>query len=401
MRRAFAVALLSSTALAALAQDTAPPAQPPDPRPAVRVLYKDMQKASEDHGNAKEGAEERLWKKYMAAYEKFGAAFAKTEWSAWDQPADADLLAQGVDHGAQAGFDARDFARAKTGWEFLVEKLPANPMTGHVVAHKLAPVYGMTGDFEEGIPRLRGYIEAIQAESTAEALTSLGDLIAATSDFDAAKKVYAEASAACAKMDAKYPTLREKQEKLLTVRARVGEKVADISGTDSSTGKPGGLSALAGDRPAVCILISMGGVFPNDEVVAAAAVLKRHPKDFAALGATSWDLLGPMAGLEPTVEVDLPRNPADWDGQPVKVSRDTLKKHLETYRKNMKCGFPMLVTADGALKAYTAWPKSSVLVLDADRRLVRCSDSYEVGGFEWIAEALALRHAAGRPDAAK
>lgn len=400
MRRTLAAALLASVGLSALAQDAPPPAPPPDPRPAVRALYKEMEKAGAEHSDAKEGSEERLWKKYMAAYDKFGAAFAMTDWSVWDQPADADILARGVDHGAQAGFEARDFARAKKGWEFLAEKLPTNRMTGHVVATKLAPLYGATGDFEGGIPRLRGYIDAIRPESSAQALTSLGDLIAATSDFDGAKKVFAEAAAACAKMDSKYPTLRESLETRLNARSRVGEKVANISGADSSTGKPVGLVAHAGGKPAVCILISTS-LFPNDEVVAATGLVKRHPKDLAALGVTNWDLVGPLGRLESTVEIDLPRNPADTDGQPVKVSRETLKKHIETYRQRMKCGFPMLVTTEGALTAYVEWPKSAVLVLNAERRLVRLVDSYEPRSFEWIAEAVALRHAAGRSQETK
>lgn len=393
MRQALAAALLAWTAHSAFAQEAPPP---PDPRPAVRALYEAMEKAGDEHSDAVGRSEERLWKKYIVAYEKFGAAFAAIEWSAWDLPADADILARGVDHGAQTGFDDRDFERARKGWEFLAQALPKNPLTGHIVAHKLAPVYGMTGDVEVGAARLRGYIGSIHAESTAQALTSLGDLIATTSDFSAAKKVYAEASAACAKMNPEHPTLREALAARLTLRSRVGEKVADIWGTDSSTGKPVGLSALARDKPAVCILICMS-MFPNDEVVAATSLLKRHPKGLAALGATSWDLLGPMTLLDSAVDVDLPRSPTDMDGQSVKVSRTTLKKHLDTYRKRMKCNFPMVVTADGALKRFVEWPTSAVLVLDADHRLVHCSDTLEFCRFEWIAEAVAQRHGAGRP----
>lgn len=397
MRRTLAVALLGSMGLAALAQD----APPPDPRPAVRALYKEMEKASEEHANAKEGSEERLWKKYMAAYHKFGAAFAKTDWSVWDGPEDADLLARGVDHGAQAAFDARDFAGAKRGWEFLAEKLPKNPTTALVVAAKLAPLYGVTGAFDEGVPRLRGYVELIPEESRAEALTSLGDLIAATSDFDAAKKAYAEATAAVANMDPKYPSLREAQEERLKLRSRVGETMPDLSGTDSSSGKPVSLSEHAAGRPAVCIFICMGGAFPNEEVVAAGALARRHAKDLAALGATSWDLLGPMTKLESAVEVDLPRSPTDDDGQTVKVSRDTLKKHLETYRQRMKGGFPMLVAAEGSLSRYAEGTKSGVFVVDAERRVVHWNIGYFLGGYEWIAEAVALWHAAGRTEKAK
>ena len=396
MRSASAAAVMASAMLGAIAlAQEAPPPAPPDPRPAIRTLYKDMEKASDEHTNAKEGAEERLWKKYMAAYDKFGAAFAKTEWSQWDDPADADLLARGVDHGAQAGFEARDFERAKKGWEYLAEKMPTNSMTGHVVGNKLAPLYGMTGDLEGGVERLRGYIDTIPAEATAQALASLGDLVAAKSDFDAAKAVYAEATAACAKMDAKYPILREALEKRLKERSRIGEKIADVSGQDSATGKQTGLSSLAAGRPSILIVITMG-TFPNDEVVAAAAVLKRHPADIAALGATSWDMLGPMTKLEPTVEVEMPRNAADMDGQTVKVSRDTLKKQLETYRQRMKAGFPMVVTADGVLNRHVEWPKCVVLVLDAEQRLVRSCDSFDIVGFDWVAEAVALRHAAAK-----
>lgn len=402
MRRALAAVVLGWTAFAAIAsaQDTPPSPAAPDPRPAVRALYKEMEKASDEHDNAKEGSEERLWKKYMAAYEKFGAAFAKTEWSVWSDPADADLLARGVDHGAQAGYEARDFARAKKGWEFMAEKLPTNSMTGLVVSHKLAPLYGMSGDIDGGIERLRGYIGSIPPEATADALTALGDLIATTSDFDAAKKVYAEALPACAKMDKKYPNLRESLERRLKERSRIGETVKDFTGVDSSTGKPSGLSAVAAGRPSLCFVITMGS-FPNDDIVAAMAVLKRHGKDLAAVGATSWDLLGPMTKLDSSVDVDLPRNPTDTEGQKVKVSKDTLKKHLETYRQHMKCGFPMLVTADGALSGFVEFPKCTVLVLDAERRLVRNCDSYDLGGFDWIAEAVALRYAAAQPQETK
>jgi tetratricopeptide (TPR) repeat protein len=394
MRGTLAATVIGASALVALAQD-APPAAPPDPRPAVRTLYKEMEKASDEHSNAKEGAEERLWKKYMAAYEKFGSAFVKTEWSAWDQPDDADLLARGVDYDAQKGFDARDFARAKKGWEFLLEKMPQNSMTGHVVANKLAPLYGASGDFEGGIARMRGAIEVIPATATAEALTALGDLVAVTSDFDEAKKVYAEATAACAKMDAKYPALREAQEKFLKLRARVGEQVADVSGADSATGKPLGLAAHAAGKPVVCILIVMD-MFPNDQVVNAASVVKRYPNGVAALGVTNWELLGPMTKLEDTIEVEMPRNPTDDGGQTVKVTRDTMKKHLETYRQRMKAGFPMIVTTDTALNAWVEWPRSAVLVLDAERRLVRFSDTLDFSGYEWMTEALAVR-AAGPP----
>ena len=397
MRRMLAAVALVTCSIVSYAQDPAPAA--PDPTATARAAYASFRVARERADAEKDAAKkEKLDKAASAAFEKFCAEFDKVDWYEWKLSVDADLVAYGVHHGSVRAFEAEDFERARKGWEFLADELPAHQLTGFATSRYLPLVYAATGALDEGAARLRKLVPKLSATNGAGALMGAGDLLSVAADFDGARKAYDDARAALARAG-KDEALSSLVKMQLESRTHVGEHVRDFTGADAATGREFRLSSAAG-KPALCLTMALFGRPDGWAFRTIAAVQKKCASNGPVVVAiTTFDLLSPLTKAAAEVEAKLPRNPDDKDGEKVKVTRETFRKFADTYRLRMRATFPFVVAADGSLEGHADYVRSHVLVLDAEQRIVLSAGQMDQDALQWIGRAVCARWAAARPAA--
>lgn len=388
------------TALA-VAQD-APPAA--DPTAAARAAYGEFRAIRKQTNAEKDDAKkEKLEKQATAAFERFCAQFDKVDWNEWDVATDVELAGLGINHAAARAFDAEDFATARKGWEFLAERLEPHPTNAYFVASQLPDVYAASGALDDGAAFLKRCRDRFP--KSVRALVSIGlcDLLAAKSDFDGAQKARADAKQAldAAETSSSADDVTARAHATLAKfrlegRSRVGEKVPDLSGADTATGKPFALSSAAG-KPALCHVFGLIGSPDPDVFRTLTAVQKKCAKDgLVVVAMTSFDLVSPLTKVEAEVEMKMPRNADDKVGDKVMVTRDGFRKQMETYRQRFRCSFPFVVAADKGLAPFADYVKTSTILLDAEQRIVVEATRLDRHSIRWIAQALCARAAAAR-----
>jgi len=397
MNRMLAVIVLFASSTVAHAQDAAQPAA--DPTASARAAYASFSAALDrTHAEKDAAKKDKLQKASSSAFEKFCAEFDKVDWYEWNLKVDADLVAHGVHHASVRAFDAEDFARARKGWEFLADELPSHSTTGFAVSRYLAAAYAATGAFDEGTERLRKVAPKLSATGAAAALMGVGDLLSVTADFEGARKAYDDARTALAKAG-KDESLSSLVKMQLESRTRVGERVRDLEGVDAATGRKFQLSSAAG-KPAICFAMTLLGRPHTGTLRTIAAVQKKYASSgLVVFGITSFDILSPVTKVSAEVEATLPRNPDDKDGEKVKVTRETFRKFVDTYRQRMRATFPFVVAADKSLEGYADFRMNNTLVLDAEQRIVLCVGLMDDIALRWIAQAVCDRWAATRAPA--
>ena len=389
----------------AAAQDAAPAAT--DPTAPARAAYAEVRALWKQKGAEKDAAKkERLDKQGFAAFERFCTLFDKVDWNEWDVATDVELAGLGINHAAARAFDAEDFATARKGWEFLAERFEPHPTNAYFVATQLPYVYAASGALDDGEAFLRRCRDRFPKTVRAIASIGLCDLLAAKSDFDGAVKARADATQALEAAEKSSSTADVEARSYATLakfrvegRSRVGEKVADLSGVDSATGKPFRLSGAAG-KPTLCHVFGLIGSPDPDVFRMISAVHKKCAKDgLVVVAMTSFDLVSPLTKVDAEVEMKMPRNADDKVGDKVMVTRDGFRKQMETYRQRFRCGFPFVVAADKGLEPFADYVKTSTILLDAEQRIVVEATRLDRETIRWIAQSVCRRAAEARAPA--
>jgi hypothetical protein len=389
--------LLGAAALAAPASAQDPAAPDADPTVPVRKLYQAMRKARDETeaaiGDAKRYDE--LKKKSDPLWTKFVTEFAKLDWNLWDLAYDADLVAAGVSSDATKAFHAEDWARALKGWDFLAERLPDHRMTRLGQSRTLPEIYAACGQFDLGIEKTRAAANKLPPADAAFALIGLGDLLAAKGEFDAARTAYGDAEATFAKRAPGDDLARASMEIDLSTRKIVGEPLPDLSGVEW-VGKPVAPVNAPG-RPAVIVVFQARAYPLNGDMFRLAGSLASGAatKGLSVVGLTSYEGLTPLTMVSETVEVKMPRNPDDREGEATKVSRDSFRKYVETFRQRMRTTIPVAIGGKKTVSSVsTSEAFAAIVVVDASQRVVHVAAPYEWRGVRGIATALAGRSAA-------
>ena len=400
MRRVMIAAGLVAWGALASAQDAARPAS--DPTAAVRTAfaeYRTARKTADDEKGAAKRA--KLNEQAVVAFQRFCAQFETVDWSALDVAADEDLLWHGLQHASRAN-DTGDFALARRALEFLLSR-PKDEQVGYdFELNRLPSVYAALGALDDGVAFLAGCRDGLGYADSALASFGMCDLLAIKSDVDGAAKCRKDAASALEIAVSRNETPRLLAKMMLQRRAFVGQKMADLEGIDSATGRPFRLSSTAG-KPALCLVFSLfGEPEPAPFRLVAAAQEKCARGGLAVVGITSFDLVSPMTKVNSAVDTKMPRGPDDDTGEPVKVSRDGFPKYVEAVRLRVRASFPFVVAPENSLAAYAdEFLRDTAILLDEQGRIVMNADRSELKYVPLMAKALCDRIAASKVAAPK
>jgi len=356
-----ALAAAPFAAVCALAGDGRPAAPAADETKKVRDLWDARGKAMEAMKAAvtdkSKIAEAR--KAMSEANDAFVAAFATSDWAAFDPEKDKQLLSAGLASvGQRALFKDHDPKLAVRAFETLARLPDASATANYMVAR----AYIAASDFAKARAALDTVVAKGEGPPKYGAQILLGDLLAAQGDVAGAQKSW-QAVLDAMPADSNDPALRSRGDAEMRV-ALIGKPAPEIDSKTWLDGEPKALSAMKGG----VVIVDFWATWcpPCRQVMPGLDKLWREKKKdgLAVIGVTHFYKNGflPKAGTKEPVT----------DGEKVQdLTPENYMDHLKQFKANLAITYPFVVTAEESAesKAYHVSSIPTLAVVDRDGKV--------------------------------